>query len=84
MKLHYERQYGLAHERLTDDALIAMVQERLSTIDKSRIVSLLDDEELLLLIVKQMAAGGRRKIASVLNAWLDYSSARSNLPQHRL
>ena len=84
MQLHYERQYGLAHERLRDDALINMVQERLSTIDKSRILSLLDDEELLLLIGKRIAGRGQQKIGSVLNAWLDYSTTRSHLPEHRL
>jgi glycosyltransferase involved in cell wall biosynthesis len=35
------------------------------------------------LIVKQMSESGQQKIASLLNAWLDYSSMRSNLPQHR-
>jgi len=84
MQLHYERQYGLAHERLRDDALIDMVRERSSTVDKSRILSLLDDQELLLLIGKRMAARGQQKIGSVLDAWLDYSSTRSHLPEHRL
>jgi hypothetical protein len=35
------------------------------------------------LIVKQMSESGQRKIASLLKAWLEYSSMRSNLPQRR-
>jgi glycosyltransferase involved in cell wall biosynthesis len=84
MKLHYERLYGLAHERLGDSAALTMIQKRLSTSDKSNGVSLLDDEGLLLLIVKEMPARARKSMASALDAWLGYSSTRSHLPPSRL
>jgi len=40
----------------------------------------LADEGALLLAVKQMPTRARKKIASVLDGWLEYSSARSQLP----
>jgi hypothetical protein len=45
---------------------------------------LFSDEELAVLLVKRLAAHGQRKTASLLRAWLDYSSARSRLPEHRI
>ena len=42
------------------------------------------DEELTALLVKRLAAHGHRRAASLLRAWLDYSSARSSLPAGRL
>jgi len=42
------------------------------------------DEELAVLLVKRLAAHGQGRMASLLRAWLDYSSARSNLPESRI
>jgi len=82
MKLHYERQYGLAHEGFRDDELIAARgQQKFESV--STILSRLDDEELLPLIVKQLAERGHDKLGAVLSAWLDYSSSRANLPPSR-
>lgn len=42
------------------------------------------DEELAVLLVKRLAAHGQGRMASLVRAWLDYSSARSNLPESRI
>jgi hypothetical protein len=42
------------------------------------------DEELAVLLVKRLAVHGQGRMASLLRAWLDYSSARSNLPESRI
>jgi hypothetical protein len=43
-------------------------------------VSARTDEGALLLAIDQMPARSRKKIASVLAGWLEYSAARSRLP----
>jgi O-antigen biosynthesis protein len=45
--------------------------------------SLLDDKAILS-IVKEMPAQARKRFISALEAWLEYSSARSHLPARRL
>jgi glycosyltransferase involved in cell wall biosynthesis len=45
---------------------------------------LFGDEELAALLVKRLAAHSQGGMASLLRAWLDYSSARSNLPEGRI
>ncbi len=41
-------------------------------------------EAILASLQRQLVAGGHAKVASILNAWFDYSSSRSNLPERRL
>jgi hypothetical protein len=84
MKLHYERQYGLANTQTSREALRQMMYDRRSLSDKSGGLSLLSDEELALLLVKRRAAHRHDRMASLLSAWLDYSSARAKLPARRL
>ena len=42
------------------------------------------DEDLAVLLVKRLATHGQDRMASLLRAWLDYSSVRSNLPEGRI
>jgi hypothetical protein len=42
------------------------------------------DQELTVLLEKRLAAHGQGRLASLLRAWLDYSSARSDLPEGRI
>jgi hypothetical protein len=43
-------------------------------------VSVLGDEGALLQVMNQMPARSRKKIVSLLDGWLEYSTARSGLP----
>jgi O-antigen biosynthesis protein len=71
---------------LPDAAFTTKVQyERQYGLANSRgELPLFRDEELAVLLVKRLAAHGHGRMASLLRAWLDYSSARSNLPESRI
>ena len=43
----------------------------------------LSDDELLRIVQERLTASGHEKMVSFLSAWLDYSSARSNMPRRR-
>jgi glycosyltransferase involved in cell wall biosynthesis len=73
MGLYYQRM----REWLGDSPMRAILQ-RVSANGDQR--STLADEGALLMAVNQMPARSRKKIASVLDGWLQYSSARSQLP----
>jgi glycosyltransferase involved in cell wall biosynthesis len=76
MSLHYQKMC----ERLGDNQTRTILQ-RLSANRKSgNRASVLADEGALLLTVKEMPARVRKKIGSVLDGWVEYSSARSQLP----
>jgi hypothetical protein len=83
MKLHYERVYGLAHDRLGESAERILIRGRLSAGQRDDNIKLLDDESLLVPTLREMPERARKPIARALDAWLDYSSARSHLPTSR-
>ena len=76
MGLHYQR----ICERLGDSPTRTILQRLAANRKSGNQVSVLADEGALLLAVKQMPARARRRIASMLDGWLEYSSARSQLP----
>ena len=78
MKVQYEQQYGLASE---SRELLLSRNEELAAL---RELLFSRDEELAGLLTKQLTAHGQGKIASLLAAWIDYCSARSNLPESRI
>jgi glycosyltransferase involved in cell wall biosynthesis len=76
MGLHYHRM----RERLGDSPMHAILQ-RLSMNHKAvNGAAARTDDGALLLAADQMPARPRRKIASMLDGWLEYSAARSRLP----
>jgi O-antigen biosynthesis protein len=76
MGLHCQRM----RERLGNSPMHTILQ-RLSANHKGADgVSARTDEGALLLAVDQMPARPRKKIASMLDGWLEYSAARSRLP----
>ena len=76
MGLHCQRM----NERLSKSPMYPMLQ-RLSEYRKNDDgVLMLGDEGALLQVMNQMPARSRKRIASVLDGWLEYSSARSQLP----
>ena len=85
MKVQYEQQYGLASESrellLSRNEELAALREELAAL---RELLFSRDEELAGLLTKQLTAHGQGKIASLLAAWIDYCSARSNLPESRI
>ena len=76
MRLLYQRMC----ERLGDNPARTILQRLAVNRKSGNQVSVLADEGALLLAVKQMPTRARKKIASVLDGWLEYSSARSQLP----
>jgi hypothetical protein len=76
MGLHYQRM----SERVGDSPIHTILQ-RLPAANKNRDrISVLSDNGSLLLAVHQMPARARRKLASMLDGWVEYSCARSELP----
>ena len=77
MGLHYQRMC----ERLGDNPIHTILQRhsqnRKSGGDPASVFA---DEGALLQAVNQMPARSREKLALVLDGWLEYSSARSQLP----
>ena len=76
MGLHYQRMC----ERLGDSPMHTILQRLSANSRKGDRVSLLADEGALLLAVHQMPARSRKKLALMLDGWLEYSLARSQLP----
>jgi O-antigen biosynthesis protein len=75
MGLHYKN----CSKRLHDSPAHAILQ-RLSSPNHHNGTSDLADEDALLLALNRMPRRARRKIASMVDGWLEYSSARTQLP----
>jgi glycosyltransferase involved in cell wall biosynthesis len=76
-------QYQAVYERLADSPAYAVLQ-RLSEQRAGNGDSATADESVLLPILNRMPKRARKKILSLLEGWLEYSSARSRLPAHSL
>jgi glycosyltransferase involved in cell wall biosynthesis len=83
INFQYEYFYGLARERLEGDRIRAELREQLTSPRHESPKSLLDNEALVLSLIRQMPARARRRISSALQAWIEYSSDRSQLPAER-
>jgi len=80
MGLHYQRLY----KRLGDSRVHAIFQRLSMNRNNGNWNSAATDEGALLLVVNQMPKRARKKIASMIDGWLEYSSARSQLPARGL
>jgi O-antigen biosynthesis protein len=76
MGLHYQRM----RERLGDNPMNTVLTRFSEQRKSGDQASLLADEGALLQAVNQMPARSREKLALVLDGWLEYSSARAQLP----
>jgi O-antigen biosynthesis protein len=76
MGLHYQKMC----ERLGDSPLHTILRHLSANRKGGNQISRLVDEGALILAVNQMPARSRKKIALMLDGWLEYSSARSRLP----
>ncbi|MBV8055123.1 MAG: glycosyltransferase, partial [Deltaproteobacteria bacterium] len=76
MGLHYQRMC----ERLGDSPMHTILRHLSANRKGGSQVSELADEGALLRAVNQMSARSRKKIALMLDGWLEYSAARARLP----
>jgi len=76
MGLHYQRMC----ERLGDSPIHTILRRLSANRNGGNRISGLADEGALLRAINQMPARSRKKIALMLDGWLEYSSARARLP----
>jgi hypothetical protein len=72
--------YQAMYNRFGDGPARAILQRRSASRTGGKQDSVLDHEGALLLAMNQMPKRARRKIASIVDGWLEYSVARSQLP----
>jgi glycosyltransferase involved in cell wall biosynthesis len=76
-------QYRRMNQRLGDKAARAILERRPADRRQGKWDSILAHEGALLMAINQMPRRSRRQIASLLDGWLEYSSARAQLPPAR-
>jgi O-antigen biosynthesis protein len=70
----------MMYKRFGEDAARVVLQRQWANRNTSRGDSVAGHEGAMLLTINQMPRGVRKKMASILDGWLEYSAARAQLP----